>query len=503
MHATSPPRRMIGNLAMQRLLKVNIEAMEAGSKTVSSTRFGHEYNPLALHAKARVGIQSKPAVGAPGDMYEKEADRVADQVMRMPEPDHMTTNTREEGCPNCPAKQAQKNFRSILPASRILPLTQRQPNEEEIETQMKSAAETAPPPLQRQPCEQEVQPKMKAAGETVTIQRLPCEEEMQPKMKTADEAAPIQKQPYEEEVQPKMDQAGETPFTQRQAVEEDQIVQTKPADEANTGQTSISESQLHAGENSGQPLSDSSRRYFEPRFGHDFNNVRIHTRDNAVRMSQSLNARAFTHGSHIYFNRGQYNPETYSGKHLLSHELTHVLQQTGNRGRRISRNPSPGCSTWGGFRICGSAAFRRTVASELTTLNGTSQGSGALSAIAAHRAPWYRSLIRINERGYCGFLPVAIYYDASGCSVTHSCPGTGSAWQRVPNHVYLFHEIAHVYEYLIGGRGTHRDRECMVTGLGSYFTTIPYNENRLRCELGLPVRPCYNGYCTAHPPPTC
>ncbi len=65
----------------------------------------------------------------------------------------------------------------------------------------------------------------------------------------------------------------------------------------------------------------------ESRFGAEFGNVNIHTGAQATMLSQSINAQAFTHGSDIYFNQGKYNPESSGGKHLLAHELTHVVQQ--------------------------------------------------------------------------------------------------------------------------------------------------------------------------------
>ena len=74
------------------------------------------------------------------------------------------------------------------------------------------------------------------------------------------------------------------------------------------------------------------------KIGADFANVNIHTDSNAAEMSRSLGARAFTHGSDIYFNSGEYNPSTKDGKHLLAHELTHVVQQ-GKAGKRIQREP--------------------------------------------------------------------------------------------------------------------------------------------------------------------
>jgi len=67
----------------------------------------------------------------------------------------------------------------------------------------------------------------------------------------------------------------------------------------------------------------------ESGFGADFSDVKIHTDTNAVQMSQELGAQAFTNGNDVYFNKGKYNPDSREGKHLLAHELTHTIQQTG------------------------------------------------------------------------------------------------------------------------------------------------------------------------------
>ena len=87
------------------------------------------------------------------------------------------------------------------------------------------------------------------------------------------------------------------------------------------------ESSLQSSKGGGAPLPDNTRAEMESGIGADFSTVKIHTNDNAVQMNQQINAKAFTHGSDIYFNRGQYNPESSSGKHLLAHELTHTVQQ--------------------------------------------------------------------------------------------------------------------------------------------------------------------------------
>jgi len=82
----------------------------------------------------------------------------------------------------------------------------------------------------------------------------------------------------------------------------------------------------------GRPLAPSVRSFFEPRFGRPLDDVRVHTGDRADRLTDALGATAFTTGRHIAFQSGAYRPEGPSGKQLLAHELTHVLQQTGLSG---------------------------------------------------------------------------------------------------------------------------------------------------------------------------
>jgi len=89
---------------------------------------------------------------------------------------------------------------------------------------------------------------------------------------------------------------------------------------------------------SGQALSESSRSFFEPRFGQDFSGVRIHTDAVAAKSAQSINALAYTTGNNIVFNSGQYSPDSDSGKRLIAHELTHTIQQQeSNVSRMIQR----------------------------------------------------------------------------------------------------------------------------------------------------------------------
>jgi Domain of unknown function (DUF4157)/Putative peptidoglycan binding domain len=79
----------------------------------------------------------------------------------------------------------------------------------------------------------------------------------------------------------------------------------------------------------GQPIDADTRAFFEPRFGHDFSRVRVHNNSRAAESARAVNALAYTVGSDIVFRGGRYDPATGSGKRILAHELTHVVQQHG------------------------------------------------------------------------------------------------------------------------------------------------------------------------------
>ena len=79
----------------------------------------------------------------------------------------------------------------------------------------------------------------------------------------------------------------------------------------------------------GQPLDTQTRAFMEPRFGHDFSRVRIHSDARAADSAQAVHALAYTVGRDVVFGAGQYTPAAPQGRALLAHELTHVLQQGG------------------------------------------------------------------------------------------------------------------------------------------------------------------------------
>jgi hypothetical protein len=181
---------------------------------------------------SQFSIQAKLTVGAPDDPYEREADAVADQVMRMPESGFM-----QRKCAHCESEE--KTNRKALCGSI-------------------------------------------------------------------------------------------TPFIQAKS-------------EGNATVSNSVASRINTSRGSGSALDGPTQSFMDSRFGNDFSKVKIHTDNESVQLNTSLDAKAFTVGNDIYFNRGQYQPGSSDGKKLLAHELTHVVQQ-GNKAPVVQRHDKP--SKW-------------------------------------------------------------------------------------------------------------------------------------------------------------
>jgi hypothetical protein len=140
-------------------------------------------------------------------------------------------------------------------------------------------------------------------------------------------------QPEEEELQTSPLAGTITPLIQRQSPQEEEELkeplQAKGASETAPTVDSSLETNINNLRGGGRPLPETVRNYFEPRFGYDFSQVRVHTDSGAVESAQAVNARAFTLGKDMVFGAGQYAPEHEEGKKLIAHELTHVIQQNG------------------------------------------------------------------------------------------------------------------------------------------------------------------------------
>lgn len=214
----------------------------------------------------------------------------------------------------------------------------------------------------------------------------------------------------------------------------------------------------------GSTLPGATRSFMESRFGADFSGVRVHTDNEAHHLSRDLNAQAFTIGNNIYFGAGKYSPETTSGQHLLAHELTHVVQQTGSQPtasngpviRRLGANPSCTAAQAGVIHQSIYDA-RGWVLNALPKLEATPPSAAVLSSLRRNFGPTYGVAANISliagriRTAYsematipyacadatdatcasapCGYTPVAGGHSAVICSNASLGAGTDHIYQ--------------------------------------------------------------------------
>jgi hypothetical protein len=299
---------------------------------------GRSFGPQAEQAKAGTGgidllkgpvfaggmpVRAKLTIGQPNDKYEQEADRVAEQVMGMP--DAKPALQREE----LPEEEEELQMKPVIQREEL--------PEDEEELQMK-------PLIQREGLpEEELQMKL-----VIQREELPEEEELQMKPVIQREELPEEEEELQmkpviqrEELPKEEEELQMKPVIQREELPEEEELQMKPviqreelpeelqmkADSSDQGSvaTGALEERLSSSKGGGSPLSADVRSFMEPRFGADFSGVRVHTGGEAVQMNREVGAQAFAYGRDVYFGAGK-GP----GKDALTaHELTHVVQQTG------------------------------------------------------------------------------------------------------------------------------------------------------------------------------
>ena len=88
----------------------------------------------------------------------------------------------------------------------------------------------------------------------------------------------------------------------------------------------------------GRPLESSLAQDMGQRFDHDFSEVRIHSDIAATESARDINAYAYTVGNDIVFDASKFAPPTREGRHLLAHELTHVIQQSASNEIRADQS---------------------------------------------------------------------------------------------------------------------------------------------------------------------
>ena len=153
--------------------------------------------------------------------------------------------------------------------------------------------------------------------------------EATPAVQHMTEDIPLSKQEEEEDEK----EALQLQVDEEMEEEEEEALQPQAEEEelfqfrAETSGASAPHGNPMAGLGDGQALSAPLRSFFEPRFGRSFADVRIHDGSTAHARARDVHAQAFTFGRNIVFSRGRYSPESHAGRHLLAHELTHVVQQ--------------------------------------------------------------------------------------------------------------------------------------------------------------------------------
>lgn len=231
-------------------------------------------------------------IGKPGDKYEVEADKMADAVV---------------------------NHSSSTPD-----IQQR-----EISTIQRESLAT--------PLEDE---KMGTAEQRMEEDKLIQEKPEIQRMDTEEEEMPVQEKHEEEEPEMQMQEEEEETLQMQEEEEEEEPglnLQTKSNNQAQSSVASAGLSQtIQNSREKGKSLSSNVKSEMESGFGVDFSDVNIHTDATSNELNNELHAQAFTHGKDIYFNSGKFQPETSHGKHLLAHELTHVVQQTGGVHPKIN-----------------------------------------------------------------------------------------------------------------------------------------------------------------------
>lgn len=116
---------------------------------------------------------------------------------------------------------------------------------------------------------------------------------------------------------------------EKEREEEAEFVQTKAVSSWKPGMVPEAAVRIEALQAGGEPLSTPVRTVMERRFGYDFSKVQVRNGSAAQEAAASVNARAFAIGQTVVFGAGQYSPGSESGRRLIAHELTHVVQHGG------------------------------------------------------------------------------------------------------------------------------------------------------------------------------
>ncbi|QJW89143.1 DUF4157 domain-containing protein [Spirosoma taeanense] len=247
-------------------------------------------------------VQPKFSISQPGDALELEADTTADRVMRMTSPS--TGATPPDDPTDTPILPKRHDNVTVMPKCAACEEDEKEKPDVQAKEQSGGLADFFS--IMRQPLEEEderpnlIQAKPMAGVTHLMLKCSHCEEE------------------------------------ERQQ----QGVHRKPNSDGPAAGFRL-DSYLQNSRSGGEPMDRTTQSFMESRFGADLSGVRIHSGSQAGQASEAIRARAFTHGQSIHFNRGEYQPQTDSGRWLLAHELTHTLQQGSSSVRPIMRKAKP------------------------------------------------------------------------------------------------------------------------------------------------------------------
>ena len=335
-------------------------------------------------------IQSKFRVGQPNYKYEQEADRVAEQVMRMPEskiqqtPQAATSLDNDrvlkkpiESDPNDACNDVQElnivspEFRQINGSRRLSnapPLIRSSLASPSIQTKLTIGA---PDDAFEREADQVADQVM---GMSVSPLRAPSAIQR----RRADCEGEVRRQPLPED---ELEDGGNYSPPSRLSAK---------AEQPSAGVSEVSpgvEGAIRSMRGGGSSLPSDTRDFFQSRLGHDFSRVRIHADARAQSLAGQLGARAMTLGQDILFGQGEYQPDAAAGRHLLAHELTHVVQQRGSIQRLM--------------RACICNGIGRTpTAAEKRSMHGDFPQLGGRRLVHHGPADWCLQLPRVGHRKY-------------------------------------------------------------------------------------------------------
>lgn len=159
----------------------------------------------------------------------------------------------------------------------------------------------------------------------------------------------------------------------------------------------------------GLALDAPTKKFFSNQYGHDFSSVRVHSDERAAKAAGALSAQAYTVGSHVVFGRGQFAPETAKGRHLLGHELAHVVQQsrggsampgTANAGLESAADQAANLAARGQrVAVAGSSAIGIACKSIFEEFTDGAYAPGNLLAALRYTRPTWQIVDDVNSLG--------------------------------------------------------------------------------------------------------